>query len=78
MKICISTLEKLPLLYCGDESAPPAWATWKWLSPETSSACKLLLEAVAVLVADSVMREQEQQEDKAHSLFFPFEVEELL
>lgn len=46
------------------------------VSPETSSACKLLL--VAVLVADSVMREQEQQEDKAHSLFFPFEVEELL
>lgn len=43
---------------------------WKRLSPEMSPACKLVLEAAEVLVADSAMREQEWQEDYAHS-FFP-------
>lgn len=39
-----------------------------------SPACKLVLEAAEVLVADSLIREQEWQEDYAHSLF-SFEVE---
>lgn len=40
-----------------------------------SPACKLVLEAAEVLVADFVMREQEWQENYAHSLF-SFEIEE--